>query len=186
MKTRVRAQGPWGPRDWMGQPHMPAISNVGSWSNPMWMEWTMRSKGSSDSRPMRLTMSSLEARKRKSAIPSAGTTMQPRNRTASPSSVSDERIWHAASLGCPAPLCELDDVDQRRATETEPREEALSSRRSHASSQPDAEPELSNRRAGSNSVFKPTQKDPTPNSPSSDALLAVDHDRDDDPRTTDP
>ena len=64
MKTRVRAQGPWGPRDWMGQPHMPAISNVGSWSNPMWMEWTMRSKGSSDSRPMRLTMSSLEARKR--------------------------------------------------------------------------------------------------------------------------
>jgi hypothetical protein len=185
LKTRVRAQGPWGPRDWMGQPHMPAISNVGSWSNPMWMEWTMRSKGSSDSRPMRLTMSSLEARKRKSAIPSAGTTMQPRNRTASPSSVSDERIWHAASLGCPAPLCELDDVDQRRATEPN-REEALSSRRSHASSQPDAEPELSNRRAGSNSVFKPTQKDPTPNSPSSDALLAVDHDRDDDPRTTDP
>ena len=115
MKTRVRAQGPWGPRDWMGQPHMPAISNVGSWSNPMWMEWTMRSKGSSDSRPMRLTMSSLEARKR-----------TPRR----------------AGIEQPAGGLEL-------------------------RSQTDAE-------------------DPTPNSPSSDALLAVDHDRDDDPRTTDP
>jgi hypothetical protein len=185
LKTRVRAQGPWGPRDWMGQPHMPAISNVGSWSNPMWMEWTMRSKGSSDSRPMRLTMSSLEARKRKSAIPSAGTTMQPRNRTASPSSVSDERIWHAASLGCPAPLCELDDVDQRRATEPN-REEALSSRRSHASSQPDARAGIEQPARGLELRSQTDAEDPTPNSPSSDALLAVDHDRDDDPRTTDP
>ena len=36
-------------------------------------------EGSSDTRPMRLTMSSFEAVKRNSAIPSAGTRMQPRN-----------------------------------------------------------------------------------------------------------
>jgi hypothetical protein len=64
--------------------HHWAANQVGCSWNRMWTDSRMRSKGTSISVPMRLTTVSLGALKRKSAIPSAGTRMQPKDPTARP------------------------------------------------------------------------------------------------------
>jgi hypothetical protein len=53
-------------------------------STPIWIDSTMRSNGTSESRLWSLTELSFRARKRKSTIPSEGTRMQPSGCATSP------------------------------------------------------------------------------------------------------